>query len=221
MDIDGLGEKLVDQLVEKEMVTDPSALYRLTVDDLVPLERMARKSAENLVAAIDRSRRTTLPRLLYALGIRHVGEASAIALASHFRSLEAVANATEEQLVEVADVGPAMAQSIRAFFEAQENRRVLEKLEQGGVAYPEPEPVESREGPLAGMVLVFTGELEGMSRAEARRLAESRGAEVAGSVTRKVTHVVAGSAAGSKLEAARKKGLPILSEEEFMKLTGR
>src|SRR5262245_19126891 len=128
MDVDGLGERLVDQLVDKGLVKDPSDLYRLEAPQVASLERMAQKSAANLIASIDRSRRTTLPRLLYALGIRHVGEASAAALARHFSSLESIAAADETRLMQVRDVGPAVAQSIEAFFSDKTNQRVLKRL---------------------------------------------------------------------------------------------
>ncbi|HET9480749.1 MAG TPA: NAD-dependent DNA ligase LigA [Candidatus Polarisedimenticolia bacterium] len=221
MDIDGLGDKLVDQLVDKGMVKDPSDLFDLGKDELAALDRMAEKSADNLVRSIERSKRTTLPRFLYALGIRHVGEASAAALARHFGGLEAIREADEESLMQVEDIGPAVAQSLRAFFDAAANRRVLARLLERGVV---PEPVPRGEGasvgPLSGMVLVFTGELESMARSEAKRLAESLGAVVAGTVSRKVTHVVAGSAAGSKLEKARALKRAILDEEAFLALVG-
>lgn len=220
MDIDHLGEKLVDQLVGKGLVRDPSDLYHLKKEQVAALERMADRSASNLMASIDRSRETTLPRLLYALGIRHVGEASAAAIARHFGDLDRLARAGEDELMRVEDVGPAVAQSVRAFFQDPANRRVLRRLREAGVGWPPPE-TRPPTGPLEGMVIVFTGELETMPRASARELAESLGARVAPSVTRKVTHVVAGPGAGSKLDKARSLGLPILEEEQFLALTRR
>ncbi len=207
MDIEGLGEKLVDQLVDTGMVKAPSDLYRLESrrEALAALPRMAEKSAANLIESIARSRNTTLPRLLYALGIRHVGETSAAALARAFGSLEGIASASEEDLMSVPDVGPAVAQSIRAFFASQANRDVVRQLEEAGVTYPPPEP-QPDAGPLAGAVFVFTGELESMSRVEAKKKVESMGATAAPSVTRRTTHVVAGPRAGSKLDKARKLG---------------
>lgn len=219
MDIDHLGEKIVEQLVERGMVRDPADLYELQAhrEDLIGLERMAEKSADNLLQSIDRSRRTTLPRLLHAMGIRHVGEASAVALARHFRSMERIRDASEEDLIQVEDVGPAMAQSIRAFFDAPENRRVLDRLKKARVTYPEPE-AGPPAGPMSGMVVLFTGELDGMARSEAQRLAESKGARVAKGISKKVTHVVAGAGAGSKLAKAGKLGLEILDEAAFLDL---
>jgi DNA ligase (NAD+) len=219
MDIDHLGERLVDQLVSKGLVKDPSDLYRLTVEVLEDLERMGRRSAANLMESIDRSRRTTLPKLLVALGIRHVGEASAVALARHFGTLDAVRNATEEDLLEVPDIGPTMAQAIREFFADPANRKVLDRLVQAGIVFPPPE--RKPEGPLSGMVIVFTGEMEAMTRTQATRLAESLGAEVAPSVTRRSTHVVAGPGAGSKLDKARKLGVEVLDEAQFLRLAGQ
>jgi len=222
MDIDGLGEKLVDQLVEKEIARDPSDLYRLTGEQLAALDRMADKSAANLVASIERSRRTTLPRVLYALGIRHVGEASAVSLARHFRTLERIADATEDELMQVPDVGPAVAASIRAFFADRTDREVVRRLRQELHVEEMPEmPAGSSGGPMQGMVLVFTGELDSMTRAQAKELAESLGAVVAPSLTKKVTHVVAGQGAGSKLEKARERKATILDEEQFLALTTR
>jgi DNA ligase (NAD+) len=218
MDIDHLGERLVEQLVDTGLVRDPSDLFRLTREQLVDLERMAEKSAANLLESIDRSRKTTLPKLLHALGIRHVGEASAAALARHFGTIEALQEASEDTLLEVEDVGPTMAQTIREFFVNPENARVLERLRKAGVSYPP--PAAKAEGPLSGMVLVFTGELDAMSRSRARALAESLGAEVAPSVTRRTTHVIAGPKAGSKLDKARKMGIAILDEGAFLELTG-
>ena len=218
MDIDGLGEKLVDQLVEKGMVRSPADLFKMKQDELAALERMADKSAENLMGSIRNSMHPPLARLLYALGIRHVGEASAAALAEHFQSMDAIAEAEEEKLMEVPDVGPAVAQSIEAFFKDAHNQAILKQLKSRGV---EPSAPESRRGgPLVGMTLVFTGELESMSRQEAARRATAQGARVAPSVTRKVTHVVAGPGAGSKLAKAKELELEILDEDQFLALLG-
>jgi len=217
MDIDGLGEKLVDQLVDKKIVSHPADLYGLSVERLAGLERMADKSAANLVASIDRSRRATLPRLLYALGIRHVGEASAVALARHFGTLEKIRQASVEELQRVPDVGPAVAQSLHTFFNDKSNLKVIERL--GRELTIERMPERPAGGPLAGMVMVFTGELESMTRARAKDLAESLGAVVAPSITLKTTHVVAGPGAGSKLDKARKMKVAILNEESFLEMT--
>ncbi len=219
MDIDHLGEKLVEQLVDRKIVRDPSDLYSLDLEDLVGLERMAEKSASNLIESIERSRHTTLPRLLYAFGIRHVGEASAAALAGHFGTLEAIQKASVEELVEVPDVGPAVAQSIVTFFADKANAAVVGRLRQrDGVSYPRARPPAAPGGPLSGTVFVFTGEMASMTRAQAKVLAVSLGARVAPSITKKVTHVVAGEKAGSKLRKARELKLQILEEEQFLEL---
>ncbi len=220
MDIDHLGERIVDQLVDKGLVSDPADLYLLEKrrDDVVALDRMAEKSADNLLGAIDRSRSTILARFLYAMGIRHVGEALAAGLARHFGSLDAILDADEETLLGVEDVGPAVAQSLRAFFGDAHNRDVVRRLLASGVRPEPPARDASAKGPLAGMVIVFTGELGTLSRAKAKVLAEKGGARVEGSVTRRTTHVVAGEGAGGKLEKARRAGLEILDEEAFLRL---
>jgi len=222
MDIDHLGDKLVDQLVDRGLVSDPSDLYRLSArrDELIALDRMAAKSADNLIEAIERSKRTTLARLLYGLGIRHVGEATAAALAGRFDGLEALGEATEEELLQVPDVGPAMAKSIRAFFAAEENRRVIRDLLAAGIDAVPPARKRGQGGPFEGMVMVFTGELDSMSRPEAKELAESKGARVANSVTKVTSHVVAGAAAGSKLAKARSLGVTIWDEPTFLEKAG-
>ena len=217
IDIDHLGEKVVDQLVEKRLVSDPSDLYTLTQDQLEGLDRMANRSALNLLGSIDRSKKTTLPRLLHALGIRHVGEASAWALAAAFGDLDSIRTAGEEELMKVEDIGPAVAQSIRAFIDDAGNQRFLANLGRHLVIEPMPKAPPTG-GPMSGMILVFTGELESMPRTEAKKLAESLGARVAASITKKVTHVVAGSGAGSKIEKARSMKLTILNEDQFLKM---
>jgi len=219
LDIDHLGEKLVDQLVDKAMIANPADLYALTQEQLEGLERMAKKSAQNLIGSIKRSRETTLPRVLYALGIRHVGEASARALATAFGDLDAIRSAGEADLMKVEDVGPAVAQSIRAFFDDRDNQRFLASLTRQLTIEPMTRGLPPA-GPMSGMVLVFTGELESMPRSEAKKLAESRGAVVAASITRKVTHVVAGPGAGSKIDKARQMKLAILDEDQFLRMAG-
>ncbi|MCA3097604.1 MAG: NAD-dependent DNA ligase LigA [Rhodocyclaceae bacterium] len=231
MDIEGLGEKLVDQLVggvpapgddpglpsaqATPLVRTPADLYRLTVGQLGGLERMAEKSAGNLVAAIDASRRPTLSRLVFALGIRNVGETTARDLARHFRTLEALMRATEPELLQVPDVGPVVAQSIATFFAQSHNREVIDALLQAGV---QPQPVAAGPtvvdgaGAVAGRTFVLTGTLPGLSRDEARALIEAAGGKVAGSVSKKTDYVVAGDEAGSKLEKARALGVAVLDE---------
>jgi len=219
MDIDGLGDKLVEQLVGKGLVKDPADLYALKAESLAGLERMAEKSAANLVAAIEASKRTTLARFVHALGIRHVGEAVSAALARAFRSAEAILTAGKEALEEVPDVGPEVSSAILGFFGESRNREIVRRLLAAGI---EPAPPETGGGgPLSGLSIVFTGDLPSLTRSRAKALAEQRGARVVGSVSKKVTHVVAGEKAGSKLAKARELGLEILDEEGFLALLER
>lgn len=211
MDIDGLGEKIVDQLVERGLVRTPADLYRLSAATLASLDRMAEKSAENLVTRIDRSRSTTLERLVYALGIRNVGESTARDLAVHFGSLEAIAAASEEALQDAPDIGPVVARSIRQFFDEAHNRDVLRALRAAGVVWPEGMPAP-RPVPAERRTFVLTGTLPSMSRDEARGLIEARGHKVASAVSKKTDYVVAGEDAGSKLERARALGVAVLDE---------
>ena len=216
LDIEGLGEKLVVQLVETGMVHSIADLYRLEREELVGLERMGEKSADNLLAQLERSKSPALDRLLYALGIREVGEVTATALARHFGSLDAIAAAAEEDLVDVPDVGPVVASHVHAFFRESHNLEILESLQQAGLHW---RPVEAPQGeqPLAGQTWVLTGAL-GMPRARAKNLLEALGARVAGSVSAKTTVVLAGADAGSKLRKAEKLGLEVLDEDGFVKL---
>ena len=213
MDVEGLGDKLVDQLVDGGLIRTLPELYKLGVAKLAALDRMADKSAANLVQALDKSKQTTLPRFLYALGIRHVGETTAKDLARHFGQLDKVMDATYEQLLEVPDVGPVVAQSIRTFFEQAHNREVAEQLRAAGVTWPEHEGAElAAPKPLAGQTFVLTGTLPTLTRDEAKELLEAAGAKVAGSVSKKTNYVVAGEEAGSKLEKAQQLGITILDE---------
>jgi DNA ligase (NAD+) len=213
MDIEGLGEKLVDQLVEGNVIRTVADLYRLGLNALVSLERMAEKSARNVLAALERSKHTTLPRFLYGLGIRHVGEATAKDLARHFGQLDAIMDASVEQLLEVPDVGPVVAESIHTFFEQPHNREVVEQLRACGVTWEEGEPQARAPKPLAGKTIVLTGTLPTLSRDEAKDLLEAAGAKVAGSVSKKTDYVVAGAEAGSKLDKARELGVTVLDED--------
>ena len=222
-DIDGLGEKLVDQLVEGGIVRTLPELYKLGIAKLAALERMADKSAANLVAALERSKATTLARFLYALGIRHVGEATAKALAQHFGNLDAVLDAPLQRLLEVADVGPVVAQSIRSFFDQPHNREVIEQLRAAGLHWAEHEGVppsasSSAPLPLAGQSWVLTGTLPHLTRDEAKALIEAAGGKVAGSVSKKTHAVVAGSEAGSKLDKAQALGIQVLDEAALLAL---
>lgn len=189
-------------------------LYRLGLRQLAELPRMADKSAGNVLAAIERSKATTLARFLYALGIRHVGESTARDLARHFGRLEAIMDADVERLQQVPDVGPVVARSIRTFFDEPHNREVVEQLRACGVHWPEHEGRQEAAQPqqLAGKTLVLTGTLPSLTREQAKALIEAAGGKVAGSVSRKTDYVVAGEAAGSKLDKARELGVPVLDE---------
>ena len=212
MDIEGFGEKLVDQLVDAGLVHTPADIYKLRVDTLAGLERMAEKSAANVVAAIDKSRETTLARFVFALGIRHVGEESAKDLARHFGSLDDLMAADESSLLEVRDVGPVLAESIRQFFAEAHNRGVIARLRTAGVHWPEAAPQREARGELAGVTFVLTGTLPSLSREEAKELIEKRGGKVAGSVSKNTAYVVAGAEPGSKLDRAEALGIPVLDE---------
>jgi DNA ligase (NAD+) len=217
MDIEGLGEKLVDQLVEEGLVRDLADLYHLDEARLAALERMGKKSAANLMAQLERSKATTLPRLLVGLGIRQVGEATAKALAEHFGSLERLMDASVEELQEVRDVGPEVAASIRRFFDEKQNRKVVQRLLAAGVR---PAAVKRPKGPLAGKKLVLTGALESMTRPEAQRRIEALGGRVVSSVSKETYFVVAGADPGSKLKKAGALGVEVLDERRFLRLLG-
>jgi len=216
MNIEGLGERLVDQLVDRDIVHTPADLYKLTSKELEDLERMGEKSAANLVAELERSRHTSLERLIYALGIRNVGETTARDLARHFGDLEPLAKASEEELLRVLDVGPVVARSIRQFFDEPHNRQVIRDLVKKGVRWPKAAPAPRPSTPAKTFVL--TGTLSGMSRDEARAAIEAKGHKVAGSVSKKTDFVVAGEDAGAKLERARALGVTILKQKEFIEM---
>ena len=215
MDIEGLGDKLVDA----DIVRTPADIYKLGVAALAELERMAEKSAANVIAAIDKSRRATLARFIYALGIRHVGETTAKDLARHFGNLDALENADEAALLEVHDVGPVLAQSIRQFFAEAHNREVIAQLRAAGVHWPESAPQRAPAGKFAGLVFVLTGTLPTLSRDEAKELIEAQGGKVAASVSKKTSYVVAGADPGSKLDRAAELDIPVLDERQFKALT--
>jgi DNA ligase (NAD+) len=215
LDIEGLGEKLVDQLVDGGMVHTPADVYNLDVAALAALERMADKSAANVFAAIDQSRKTTLERFIFALGIRHVGETTAKDLARHFGSLDALMAADEAALLEAPDVGPVLAQSIRQFFSEAHNRKVIAELRKAGVQWPETAPQSVARGKLSGLTFVLTGTLPKMSRDDARDLIEMHGGKVAGSVSKKTSYVVAGADPGSKLDRAKELGVAVLDEKQL------
>ncbi len=219
MDIEGLGSKLITQLVEREIVRDAADLYALRAEQLADLERMAETSALNLVAALEASKRRPLNRFLMGLGIRHVGERISEILAQGFATLDALAEASAEDLTALDEIGPEVAESLAAWFARPQNRRMIEKLRAAGV---DPQPVEGPVGGvLSGEVIVFTGTLENMTRDAAKALAVSLGATVGSSITRKTTLVVAGPGAGSKRKQAEEFGLPVLDEEEFLRRAGK
>jgi len=214
LDIDGLGEKIIDQLVEQQLVRTPADLFKLGFGTLAVLDRFADKSAQNLLDSIQQARSTTLPRLIYALGIRHVGEATARDLARHFGALDPLMQASQEQLLEVHDVGPIVAEAIGNFFAEPHNVECIEQLRAAGVSWPEGEPApKAPVGILAGRTVVLTGTLPNLSRDEAKAMLEAAGAKVAGSVSKKTDYVVAGAEAGSKLAKAEELGVPILDED--------
>jgi DNA ligase (NAD+) len=217
MDIEGLGDKTVDQLVERGLIKDIGDLYGLTKEDVLKLDRLADKSASNLIAAIERSKQTTVPRFLYALGIRHVGEHVADVLARQYSDWQDLQHASFEELQSIHEIGPRIAQSIVVFFQDSGNQAVLEKFHRSGVrAMPLERPASDQA--LRGKTLVFTGELQTYTRAEAKRLVEARGGRVTSSVSRSTSYVVAGADAGSKLDQARKFGVSVLTEDEFQAL---
>ncbi len=219
MNIDGMGEKLIDQLINKEIVKTVADLYTLDIPTLSQLERMAEKSAHNLINAIEKSKKTTLSRFIYALGIRNVGEVTAKDLATHFGSLDALIKADVTRLENVFEVGPVVAQSITAFFNEPRNRDSITRLRQAGVSWEEGPSLSTIETlPLSGKTFVLTGTLERMSRDIAKDEIEKAGGKVTGSVSKKTDYVVAGAAPGSKLEKATTLGIPVLDEQSFLEL---
>lgn len=221
LDIDGLGSKIIDQLVESDppLVRSPADLYTLTAEQLAALDRMGEKSAENLVEAIEDSKKhATLPRFLYALGIRDVGEATAAALANHFGALKELQEASEEQIQEVPDVGPVVAAHVYKFFQEQHNRDVIADLTRHVKLQSQARKAAKGEGPLVGKTFVLTGSLDSMSRDEASDRIVALGGKVAGSVSKKTSYVVAGAEAGSKLAKAQELGVEVLDEKAFLKL---
>lgn len=218
MDVEGLGDKLIDQLLERDLVHRLPDLFRLTVEQLAGLERMAEKSAKNVVDALEKSKQTTLPRFLFALGIRHVGEATAKALARHFGDLQPLLTATVEELEAIDDVGPVVAASIRHFFDNEQNCAAVAEMQTLGVRWEAIETVDTSSLPLAGKTFVLTGTLPGMSRADAKAMLEAAGAKVSGSVSKKTDYLVAGAEAGSKLEKAQQLGVAVIDEAEMAEL---
>lgn len=218
LDIDGLGDKIIDQLVDASLVHSVADLFNLRVEQLAGLERMAKKSATNLVDAIAAARQTTLPRLLYALGIREVGETTAKLLANQFGSLEKIQEADADALLAVPDVGPVVADFVMRFFSNPHHLAIIASLREAGVHWPDIQPVDKQTLPLAGQIWVLTGTLARMSRGQGKEQLETLGAKVTGSVSAKTTCVVAGESAGSKLEKARSLGVRVIDEAEFLLL---
>ncbi|KAF0163591.1 MAG: DNA ligase (NAD+) [Rhodocyclaceae bacterium] len=218
MDIEGLGDKLVEQLVDNAIVKTPADLYKLGLLAMANLERMAEKSAGNILAAIEKSKTTTLARFIFALGIRNVGEATAKDLARHFGNLDAVMNADVDRLQQVPDVGPIVAASIARFFAEPHNVEVIEQLRAAGVNWPDGAPSAVANSPIAGKTFVLTGTLPTLTRDEAKDMIEALGGKVAGSVSKKTDYVVAGAEAGSKLDKAQALGVSILDETQFREL---
>ena len=220
MDVEGLGDKLVEQIVDAQLVRTPADLYRLGLTALAGLERMAEKSAGNLLMAIEKSKHTTLAKFLFALGIRHVGETTAKDLAKHFGRLDAIMNAGAEELLQVNDVGPVVAQSLVNFFAESHNREVVEQLHACGIVWPERESAVTiaalAQGVFAGKTVVLTGMLSALTRDEAKERLEAAGAKVAGSVSKKTDFLIAGAEAGSKLDKARELGVPVMDEAQLL-----
>jgi len=217
LDVEGLGSKLIEQLVNRDLIHGVADLYQLDRATLAGLERMAEKSADNVLAALQKSRQTTLARFIYALGIREVGEATARSLANHFRELDLLMKASEEQLQQVDDVGPVVAKFLCDFFAQEHHRQIITKLLNAGIHWPQVEKVAS-DLPLKGKSFVITGTLSGMSRAEARLKLLALGAKVVGTVSKKTTALIAGEKAGSKLTRAEKLEIPVLNAERFLAL---
>ena len=220
VEVEGLGDKLVEQLVDANLIRTLPDLYKLGFTTLVGLDRMAEKSAQNIVAALEKSKKTTLPRFLFGLGIRHVGESTAKDLARHFGKLDAIMDASEEALLEVNDVGPVVAQSLRTFFDQPHNREVVEQLRACGLTWEEGEPAARAPKPLAGKTFVITGTLPTLGRDDAKDKLEAAGAKVAGSVSKKTDYVVAGAEAGSKLDKAQALGVTVIDEAQMLALLG-
>jgi DNA ligase (NAD+) len=221
MDIEGLGSKLIDQLVDQGLVKDAADLYRLRVEVLAELDRMGEKSAAKLAKALDRSRETRLPRFLFALGIRDVGEATADALARHFRTLDRLRESSMAEIEDVPDVGPITAGHVHAFLQERRNTQVVDALIELGVRWPEMPADRAGSREFEGKTFVLTGRLSSLSRDDAGDLIRARGGSVSGSVSKKTDFVVVGEDAGSKLKKATELGLQTLDEDQFLALVGR
>jgi len=218
MDIDGVGGKLIEQLVERELIRTPADLFKLDLTTLMQLERMGEKSAKNALNSLEQAKHTTLARFIFALGIREVGESTALNLANHFKTLEALKNADFEQLQAVPDVGEVVANRILAFWREPHNVDAVNDLIAQGIHWDAVETKEAGDNPFKGKIVVLTGTLSQMGRNEAKALLQEMGAKVSGSVSAKTDFVIAGDAAGSKLTKAQELGITVLSEDEFLAL---
>ncbi|MGE5839134.1 MAG: NAD-dependent DNA ligase LigA, partial [Deltaproteobacteria bacterium] len=220
MDMEGLGYKLLEQMVDKGIIRDQADLYFLKKEDLMRMERMGDKLAQNLLDAVDKSRTPSLANLIYALGIRNVGEHLASVLARNFKSIDNLAKQTKEDLTEVHEIGPIVAESIYNFFHNEKNLEVLKKLKKGGVIFPQ-EITDLKEAPLSGKTFVLTGGLDSMTRDEARKIIETLGGRVSSSVSGKTDFVVVGKDPGSKYADAQRLSVKTITEEEFKNLIGK
>jgi DNA ligase (NAD+) len=221
MNIEGLGEALADQLMEKKLVKAVPDIYSLKYEDLVGLERMGPKSSQNLLQEIEKSKANDISRLIFALGIRHVGERLAQTLAAHFREVDKLAKARLEELTGIEDVGPIVAESVVFFFKQPENLELLRIFKDAGLTFTSKKTDIRKGQPLAGKTFVLTGKLQGYSRDEAKALIEGVGGSVTDSVSSKTSYLVVGEDPGSKRDKARKLGVPTLTESEFLKLLGQ
>jgi DNA ligase (NAD+) len=217
MNIDGMGDALIDQLVDRELVKSVSDIYNLTLEQLVDLERMGKKSAENVLRNIEKSRQNPLPRVLVGLGIRFVGVRTAVLLAEAFGSLDSIAQADVETLQQAEEVGPKVAEAIHEFFREPRNRELVERLRDARLKFDHPKKIK-KAGPFDGMTFVLTGTLASMTREQAGERIEAGGGKVSGSVSKKTSYVVAGEEAGSKLDKARALGVPVVTEEKFLEM---
>ena len=217
LDIQGLGDKLVEQLVDRDWVRTPADLFDLGTERLSTLERMGDKSAQNLHSAILAAKHTSLQRFLYALGIRDVGEATALALAQHFRDIAALREAGEDEIQRVPDVGPVVARNVAAYFQDPDNAAIVDRLLAGGITWPAPAPVGAQTE-LTGKIFVLTGTLESLTREAAEEAIVELGGKVSGSVSKKTHYVVAGAEAGSKLKKAQQLGVEVLDEVAFLEM---
>lgn len=218
MDIDGVGDKLIEQLVDRELLHTPADLFRLDKITLMRLERMGEKSAQNALNSLEKSKKTTLARFIFALGIRDVGEATALNLANYFKTLEAIRNADQEQLKEVQDIGEVVAMRVYLFWQEAHNVSVVEDLLAQGIHWDAIEQQEISDNPLKGKSVVLTGTLTKMSRDQAKAYLQQLGCKVSGSVSSKTDYLIAGEKAGSKLSKAQELGIQVLSEDEFLTL---